>query len=251
MPTLTVGATAIAYEVRRSRRATRGRIVVAPRGVAVVVPPGTPDARVREIVEDRRLWIAERWTALQRTLAAHPGTAARFETGATIPYRGRPVPLRLVARPDHGGGARVTYADGFVVELPARIGDDEGARDGIVEGALRLWLRRRARADALELTARHGPPHGLVPRSVRIKDQRTLWGSCTARGDVNLNWRLVLAPPEAFEYVVVHELCHLRERHHGPAFWRLVGDVLPDFAPRRRWLRDHGPLLTLRPGDWR
>jgi predicted metal-dependent hydrolase len=249
MPVLTVGEATITYEVRRSPRATRGRIVVGPRGVEVVVPPGTPEPRVREIVHGRRLWIAERWAALQRTLAAHPGgSAVRFDAGARVLYRGLPVPLRIVAAPDGRGGAAVASGgDGcLVVEVPAWVGDD--ARGGVVEGALRLWFRGRARADAAELVARHGPPNGLVPRSIRIKDQKTLWGSCTARGDIGLNWRLVLAPAEVLEYVVVHELCHLRVRNHGPAFWRLVGTVLPGFDASRRWLRDHGALLTLRPG---
>jgi predicted metal-dependent hydrolase len=86
-----------------------------------------------------------------------------------------------------------------------------------------------------------------VPRAIRIKAQKRLWGSCSSRGVVNLNWRLILAPEAVFEYVVVHELCHLRIRNHQRAFWQLVGEILPDFATHRRWLRDHGHLLTLRP----
>jgi hypothetical protein len=83
---------------------------------------------------------------------------------------------------------------------------------------------------------------------VRIKQHKRLWGSCTAKGVVNLNWRLILAPPAVFEYVVVHELCHLRQAHHQAAFWRLVGQILPAYEAQRRWLRTNGHLLTLRPG---
>ncbi|HEX5078619.1 MAG TPA: M48 family metallopeptidase, partial [Geminicoccaceae bacterium] len=92
---------------------------------------------------------------------------------------------------------------------------------------------------------RFGPRHGLVPRGLVIKAHRTLWGSCTAKGVINLNWRLILAPPAALDYVVVHELCHLRHRHHQPPFWRLVGQILPDYSWQRRWLRANGHLLTL------
>ena len=244
MPVLTVGPEVIAYEVRRSRRAVRGRIVVRPAGVEVVVPGGTPERRVRDMVERNRRWIVARWTAMRRALAAHPGSP-RLIDGAEIAYRGRPVPLRIVRSGD--GPTDVAYGDGFVVTLPEWVSDE--AEDGIVESALRLWLKGRVRADVRALVERHGPAHGLVPRSIRIKDQKTLWGSCTGRGDVSLNWRLVFAPEAVLEYVVVHELCHLRVRTHGPAFWALVREVLPGFEPHRRWLRDNGRLLTLKPGD--
>ncbi len=77
----------------------------------------------------------------------------------------------------------------------------------------------------------------------------TCGAAARRKGVVNLNWRLILAPPAVFEYVVVHELCHLRQPHHKAAFWRLVGQVLPGFEDQRRWLRANGHLLTLRPGD--
>ena len=84
-------------------------------------------------------------------------------------------------------------------------------------------------------------------RELRVKEQKRLWGSCSSRGTVNLNWRLILAPEAVFEYVVVHELCHLRVRNHQCEFWRLVGAVLPGFEAQRRWLRANGHLLSLQP----
>ena len=123
----------------------------------------------------------------------------------------------------------------------------EAAREAAVEAALRRWLKRAALTDARRWVERHGPAHGLVPSALRIKEHKHLWGSCSSKGAVNLNWRLILAPEPVFEYVVVHELCHLRERHHQPAFWRLVGEVLPGYEAQRRWLRAHGQLLSLQP----
>jgi predicted metal-dependent hydrolase len=95
---------------------------------------------------------------------------------------------------------------------------------------------------------RHGRRHDLMPAAVRIKQHKRLWGSCTTKRAINLNWRLILAPPAVFEYVVVHELCHLREPNHQAPFWRLVGEILPHFERQRRWLRTNGHLLTLRNG---
>jgi predicted metal-dependent hydrolase len=121
------------------------------------------------------------------------------------------------------------------------------AREAAVEAALRRWLKRAALADAERWVERHGPANGLVPAALRIKEQKHLWGSCSSKGAINLNWRLILAPEPVFEYVVVHELCHLRERYHQPAFWRLVAELLPGYAAQRRWLRLNGQLLSLQP----
>jgi predicted metal-dependent hydrolase len=83
---------------------------------------------------------------------------------------------------------------------------------------------------------------------IEVRDQRTRWGSCSARGTLSFNWRLVLAPFDVLDYVVVHELCHLREPNHSSRFWRLVESRRPDWRAQRAWLHEHGPeLLAFRP----
>jgi predicted metal-dependent hydrolase len=84
---------------------------------------------------------------------------------------------------------------------------------------------------------------GLEYGRVFVKDQRTLWGSCSARKNLNFNWRLAAAPPEALDYVVIHELCHLREMNHSKRFWDLVLAACPDYRARRKWLRENCALL--------
>ena len=84
---------------------------------------------------------------------------------------------------------------------------------------------------------------GVAYRRIRIGGQRTLWGSCSARGTLSFNWRLVLAPFEVLDYVVVHELCHLRVPDHSPRFWKLVERRRPHWRDQRAWLREHGPEL--------
>jgi len=139
----------------------------------------------------------------------------------------------------------VACGDGLRVALPDATAQPE--REALIEVGLQRWLKRQAQLDAELYARRHGPRHGLVPSAVRVKEQKHLWGSCTAKGAINLNWRLIFAPRAVFEYVVVHELCHLRVRNHQSAFWRLVGEVLPGYRRERRWLKDNGHLLTLRP----
>jgi len=117
---------------------------------------------------------------------------------------------------------------------PRRISELEGRR------AARELVRMLIDEEAHEL--------GVEVARVAIRDQRTRWGSCSATGTLSFNWRLVLAPFEVFDYVVVHELCHLREANHSRRFWRLVESRRPDWRERRDWLNEHGPeLLAFRP----
>lgn len=103
--------------------------------------------------------------------------------------------------------------------------------------------RRLAREVADELCREHAPRLGVRYERIRIGDQRTRWGSCSIRGTLSFNWRLVLAPAHVFEYVVVHELCHLCEANHSAAFWKLVDDAYPQAEEAKRWLRLFGPAL--------
>jgi predicted metal-dependent hydrolase len=81
---------------------------------------------------------------------------------------------------------------------------------------------------------------------ITIRNQKTRWGSCSGKGNLNFNCLLMLAPPEVLDYVVVHELCHRREMNHSPRFWALVEQVLPDWRQRRQWLKTHGDALMRR-----
>jgi predicted metal-dependent hydrolase len=108
--------------------------------------------------------------------------------------------------------------------------------------------RNRARRLVSELAAEEAGRIGVSYRRIRIGAQRTLWGSCSPRGTLSFNWRLVLAPPEVAGYVVVHELCHLRIPNHSRSFWTLLEQHRPHWRGQRAWLREHGPeLLSFRP----
>jgi predicted metal-dependent hydrolase len=100
--------------------------------------------------------------------------------------------------------------------------------------------RRRARAAVTGVAEAEAPRLGVSFARIAIRDQRTRWGSCSSRGTLSFNWRLVLAPPDVLDYVVVHELCHLREPNHSPRFWQLVAAARPGYRSQRRWLADHG-----------
>ena len=235
------------YVLRRSPRSRRLRVTIVPeRGVVVSVPVAgrrgwaRPEPIVTAFLAEREAWIRrhlDRQEALQARLDARPA----LDDGRLVPYLGLPHRVRVVAAPPGLRASRV-----------ARVGGDEGdellvervARDRRPTAAiLEAWFRARARA-ALEVAIeRHGPPLGVAPTRITIRDTTSRWGSCSRKGSLSFSWRLVLAPPEALDAVAAHELCHLRVFGHGPAFITLLASRVPDHAAWRRWLRKQSAEL--------
>jgi predicted metal-dependent hydrolase len=110
-------------------------------------------------------------------------------------------------------------------------------------GDVEAWYREEARRHIAAVVTRESPRLGVRPARVGIRDPRTRWGSCSARGNLSFSWRLVIAPAEVLEYVVVHELCHLRELNHSKRFYRLLDEAHPGWRARSAWLRDFGQEL--------
>ncbi len=245
----------IAYEIRRSRRAKRVRLTVRPEGVRVSAPPWTRAATIRRFVESKRPWIERR----SRELAEEARRWALPESlspGVLVPLRGDRVELHVLDA--QAPVAASAFASGLTsasgrrskrasVELAGRPADRikvlvpgtqaKSERQTEIRRALVDWLKLQALADAERWVGVYAPRLDVRPTKIRIGNQKTLWGSCSARGTISLNWRLVTLPEALFEYVVVHELCHLVERNHGLQFWSLVGSLLPDYGDRRAALR--------------
>ncbi|GGR61589.1 metal-dependent hydrolase [Deinococcus seoulensis] len=219
------GRTRVNFTLRYARRKTLA-IHVHPSGeVEVVAPEGTSVDAARARVARRAAWIVQQ----QRTFAQYPPplSAREYVSGETLRYLGRQYRLRIEEGAEH-----IALRHGrLVVTLP-------DTRDAQLRAALvERW--RRARADfvfrevyarALQLVEPIGIKH---ERGVEIRRLEKRWGSCSRSGRILLNGQLIAAPRVCIEYVIVHELCHLAEHHHGPAFYRLLTTVLPDWEARR------------------
>lgn len=227
-----------AVHIRRSGRAKHLRLAVRPGRIELVVPAGAAEAQALAFLERHRAWAL----AKLQELEAKAGPAApRFAAGPTVLWRGREIPLLI--HEAQGLKIRVAVDEAVRLSLPAGLGE---ARDAAALRAFHAWAKRWLGGQAALLAERHAPRFGLRPRAIRVKQMKTRWGSCGPKGDVNLNWLLALAPEPVLEYVVVHELCHLQERNHAPAFWSLVAAHLPGYAEQRRWLKAHGGGLMRR-----
>lgn len=125
-----------------------------------------------------------------------------------------------------------------------RAAEIKEARD---EGAVDVErLRALAKASLPQRVAFYAAVLGVTPGKITVRQQKTRWGSCSAEGNLSFNCLLMLAPTEVIDYVVVHELCHVRHHDHSRAFWNEVGRIIPDYAARRRWLKDNGNVIMMR-----
>jgi predicted metal-dependent hydrolase len=237
----------VRYLLRRSARSRGLRVTIdRERGVVVAVPLASrrgwahPERDVERFLAEREAW-------LRRHLDRQSKDRARIEArggladGALVPYRGELHRLRVLL--PIGRSARRSS----LTREPSAMGSgpDElvvrlaSADRRLLSAVLVDALRARARLTIDREIARHAAALGVEPARVTLRDTRSRWGSASRRGALSFSWRLVLAPPEALETVVIHELAHLRVFGHGPRFWALVASRRPDHAVWRRWLRDH------------
>jgi predicted metal-dependent hydrolase len=167
----------------------------------------------------------------------HVRESARARRARIVVAPGRPpevvVPLRTSERTIR---ALLDQHEGWLARQLARAREPRLTLEPMTEHE----GRRRARALVHELVGKEAPLLGVSAGRIAIRDQCTRWGSCSSRGTLSFNWRLVLAPLEVAAYVVVHELCHLREPNHSPRFWQLVAAARPGYREERRWLAEHG-----------
>jgi predicted metal-dependent hydrolase len=227
---------AIPYAIQRSTRARYARIEVDAAGVRVIVPERMPLREVAPFVAGKQRWI-ERTLRRYRQAEAEAPTV-ELADGGSVPYLGEELTLR------------VRVEAGRVRSHVARHGDDlrvavsEPGADAVRE-SLERWYRRQARLEIAprldDATARAGTRY----TGLSIRGQRTRWASCSSRGAMSFNWRLLLAPAEIVDYVVEHEVAHLEVLGHSRRFWALVARRCPDYKRYERWLRRYGSTLRL------
>jgi predicted metal-dependent hydrolase len=231
------------YTLRRSARSRSLRVTVHPTdGLIVTVPPATrrgwahPEPHIEAFLRQRETWV-RRHLARMATERAELAARGGLRDGASIRYRGEFHRVRIVEAASTTRRSTVTREGGpDIDEIVVHLARSDRRS---VATVLEAWLRERARVLVAREIARHATALDVQPAAITIRDQRSRWGSASRERRLSFSWRLVLAPPEALESVVVHELAHLRVFGHGPRFWDVVASRLPDHVVWRRWLRTH------------
>ncbi|MDO9358255.1 MAG: SprT family zinc-dependent metalloprotease [Polaromonas sp.] len=230
-----LGDTVVAYQFRRGKRRTIG-FSVGAEGLVVSAPKWVPLYEIDKAVQEKSGWILAK---LKETRARHDRLeAARIEwkNGATLPFLGETV--TLVIDPRHAFGGVGGELKGGPGALSLHIGLAQDATAEQIRDSVQAWLMRQAKRIFTERLDHFAPHLGVQWRKLSLSSAGTRWGSASADGAIRLNWRLIHFKQSVIDYVVVHELSHLRVMDHSPRFWDTVRTVVPDYAELRSQLKD-------------
>lgn len=212
--------------------------------VTVRAPRFVSNIYVEQFVAGRSGWIREKQEYFNRLQTLYP--PKEFKNGESFPFVGRDLRLRLL----HVAGLEIPKckieAGRIKLLLNGQVGP--ALKAAASEAVSNLYARHTAlRTSAF--VRRHAAALAIKPGRISVVDQKKRWGSCSRKGDIRINWRLAMMPPAVIEYVVVHELCHIKVHSHSSKFWSIVKSILPDYETRRAWLRRNGPAVFLM-ADW-
>ncbi len=221
---------AVSYRFERSRRRSIG-FTVGPEGLVVRAPSWVTLREVDAAVQEKGAWILAKLQQVRERARHTVQPTLQWAHGADVPYLGGSVRLCVVAR-----GQVVEVPEG-VQPLPLHLPPQASATQ--VREAAEAWFKKKARTLFEERLRHFGPQLGVQHQRLSLSSARTRWGSARTDGHIRLNWRLIHLPLAQIDYVVVHELAHLRVMDHSPRFWDTVGTVMPDYRERRRQLRAH------------
>ena len=260
MHDLEVGDELIRYQLRRNKRARHVSIRMSVDGMRVTVPVRANEKNIREVLYNKRDWILRQHERMLQKREAIPKISS-FRTGAEVPFWDKVARLRVgygtARKPEvvYQQGLEPGAFDIFDITLPRKkdearreangCGADPGeaAADLAAEASLLTWLTSHVAVEGARATGYYAGKLGLPEPKTRIRMLSSRWGSCGIHGTITLNGYLVFGPKRVFEYVAAHEVAHLLERNHGPAFWAVVAKIFGDPKPERRWLVKNGHLL--------
>jgi len=225
---LPVGSRPLPLLMVRNPRARRYLLRLRPDGTArVTIPRGGSTAVAQQFVERHAAWLERQFQRLQ----AQPRKPAAWSIGTEILLRGDAVRIEA----GFNGESGIIHFGGELI----RVSDPTADLRSAIEGHLRKLATRKLPPRVLELATRHG----LTVRRITVRSQKSRWGSCSRRGTISLNWRLIQTPAFVSDYICLHELTHLRQMNHSPRFWREMERVCPDYPMAERWLKEHSGLL--------
>ena len=212
----------------RSNRKTLSLIVETDGTLTVRAPLRMKEADIRRFIDAKQDWIKRKQAKVrEEAVVSH-----RYVDGETFWYLGNKIPLCIVP----------TGKPVLVMDSSFKLTKSAQAKG---ESVFTAWYRERARTVLTERVEFFVHEHGFEIGKIRITSARTRWGSCSSKNALSFTWRLVMVPLDVIDYVVVHELCHLKEMNHSRAFWAQVEAILPDYKRRRKWLKDNGAKLRL------
>ena len=231
------GRRRIQYQVvRRSRRKTVTIAVDPARGVVLYAPRQAKKEKLSRIVLRKAPWIVRKLAQIQEV--AQPVSAREFVSGESFLYLGRHYRLRVVKVGAKEEQSVKAWRGRFLVSVDRNLSEKAQARK--TRDLLMEWYRAHAQERLPERAEKYAKKSGVPAPKIWIRSQQKRWGSCDAKGNLRFNWYIIMAPMSLVDYVVAHELCHLKNSNHSEGFWKAIRILMPDFGLRRERLRREG-----------
>ncbi len=214
-------------EVRKSRKRKSIAVAVYPDlRVIVSAPMRMPLESIKAFIEKHHLWISKRLR--QMTLLKDQRKVVYLKEGALIPFYGETLKIRLI----QGKSRPALYAENTLW-----ISSPHPENEALIRKKVIFWIQQKCAELIQGRIAHFSSLLQVIPRSVKVRNYKGRWGSCRSTNDLSFNWRISLGPPPILDYVVVHELAHIREFNHSAKFWELVESVLPNYKQIQRELK--------------
>ncbi len=233
-PHVTLFGETVEYRVVESEDATQPRIDVDIHEVKVVLPSGS-DVDPENLLQENAKWVVEKKRKFDSYRDQAP--SRNFVEGASWPYLGESRELSVESVEEHH------VADEMLILSKADV------KERSIKSELESFYRQEARTHLQERIQHYSERMGVEPRQLELRNQRTRWASCSPKQTLSFNWRLIMAPPDVIDYIVVHELAHLQERNHTNRFWDIVSQYDPDYQAHAEWLKKNSPKLIFTDDD--
>ncbi|UWG97701.1 M48 family metallopeptidase [Dehalobacter sp. DCM] len=243
MDYLRIGNRVIEYELRKSKKAQRLVMTIKGSKMIVSVPGFVTFAYARNYLESHKHQILKKLEKIQAK-ATNNNFTKNYISGEKHLYRGRYYPLHIEEMKGSTKGSG-TFAEfvGSRIHITITPGLTEQEKSNEAKRLLEQWYISQAKKLLPEQVDYYAKQLNLSYSVLRIKDQKTKWGSCSSKKAINLNWRIIMAPNQVIAYVILHELVHLKHMNHSRDFWVTLESYFPDYKKWRKWLKDNGNEL--------
>lgn len=230
----------IEYNLIKSKRKTFTISVDSNGTVIVKAPSRLSDEKVLELVKEKSRWIKEKLLAVMEIESQR--YCRQYVNGDTFNFLGKDYSLQLLEDRTIKKLTVNLYNNKLLVTCPSQ---EHIINEIMIKEAIKKWYKQNAKIKIIERVTYYEKYLTEKRGSVIVKEQKKRWGSCTKEGTLRFNWKIIMAPEPIIDYLVVHEMCHLRYMNHASEFWNLVESILPDYKNSKEWLRKYGALLEL------
>jgi len=232
----------IPYTIKRSKRKKTLAISISPTAQVIVLSPEfLKNEEIEKLVKKKVRWIIEKQKYFKHLMAIYP--EKEFISGEEILFLGRRYRLKIKKLSDVS--EPILNIEGRRVVITINHRWDSDKRKEVIRNRLKNWYLSKVEEIIEKRINRYSKQLGLMPKEIKIKDQKKRWGSCSEKGIIRFNWKIIMAPVSIIDYIVVHELCHLKIKNHSNDFWKLVSLALSNYEKRRNWLKNNAGVFEL------